>query len=97
MQASADSIFELLFLPIGIEVEHFHFACGTWSQAFENFDRARFAGSVWSEQPEDFPGMDLEIDAFNRFDVSVRLPQSSHVDGKFVVCSHSNGTTISEQ
>jgi hypothetical protein len=84
LETSADAILELLLLPIGIEVEYSDFSGGARSQTFQNFDRACFAGSVWSKQPEDFAGPHLEIDAFDRFEASVRLPKATHVDGKFV-------------
>jgi hypothetical protein len=90
LQAGANSILELLFLPIRIEVQHRDFARGARPQTFQDFDRARLARPVRSQQPEDFTGANLEIDAFDGFEISVRLAKPAHVDGKFGICGHSS-------
>ena len=91
LQADADSVFQLLLLPIRIEIEHLHLAGGARTQAFQDFDRARLAGAVGAEQSKNFTGPHFEIDAFNRFEISVGLPQPADVDGKFVIGGHANG------
>ena len=70
---------------IRIELQDFDFARGAWPQALENFDRGRLAGAIRSQQSEDFPGTNFEVDTFDRFEAPVGLAKPAHVNGKFVV------------
>src|SRR5207248_2805187 len=48
----------------------------------EDLDRRRLAGSVRAEQAEDLARTELELDALQRFELTVRLRQSVNADDR---------------
>src|SRR6266487_5450497 len=52
------------------------------SVALEYLDRRRLAGAVRTEQTENLAGVELEVDALQRFELAVRLGQAANADDR---------------
>ena len=62
--------------------EHGDLARVALAEALEDLDGGRLAGAVGPEEGEHLALVDLEIEAAERFDVAVRLPQSPDLDDR---------------
>src|SRR5882762_5439274 len=76
LQTNANAVFELVTLSIGIVTENLDAPCGTGTQPFENLDGRGLPCTVWSQQTENFSGLNLEVDALHSFVIAVGLLQA---------------------
>src|SRR5262249_3804619 len=81
LQAHADPILQPACVETRVDAEHRHVAGVSRPQPFENFNRCRFSGAVRPQQPEHFPGMDVEVHALDRFERAIAFAQSPDMDG----------------
>ena len=77
LQANADAVLQLLFLPIGIKVEHLHVAARASAETFQNLHGGRLPRAVRPEQAEDLTGADFEVDPLDRFEAVVAHAQTA--------------------
>src|SRR6185369_6977849 len=70
--------------PGGLRIgaEHLYLAGIASAVALEDLDRRRLAGAVRPQQAEDLSRAELEVDAFQRFEVAVRLRQAANADDR---------------
>lgn len=83
LQADANTILELLALGAGIESEDRNFSPAAGPQAFENLDCGCLAGSVRTQQAEDFACVDFEIDALDGGEVAVILGEGADLNQRW--------------
>src|SRR5207248_213097 len=84
LQANADSVLQLIFLPIRIKAEHAHITAAAWTQSFEDFDGGGFSGTVGAEQTEHLAGADIEIDSADRLNSTIVFAQLAHANNSAV-------------
>ena len=80
LQHDADALPELAAGALRIVAEHRHLARVARAVALEDLDGRRLPGAVRAEQPEDLALLDLEVDALDRCERAVRLPQAADGD-----------------
>ena len=66
----------------GVDTQHVHLSGGTLSEPLENLQCRGLAGAVRTEDGEDFTVLDAEVDAPQRFVLSVRLAKPLDADGR---------------
>src|SRR6266404_4309487 len=71
-----DVAHELLARAPRVASEHFQFAL-VWSQTKDRIERRRFAGAVWTDEPEDAALFDSQVNAIERHGSAERFAKTA--------------------